>query len=105
MEKFASIELRLNKDVKKGDSENLLSLFSFHERIKRMEVLLDMEEDEVVRISLGDLGEVDLKLGTDMEKGQKKTIMTFFWLPEKSKPIEIKRDARAGDKVVLTIWS
>jgi hypothetical protein len=44
MEKFAGIELTLNKNIKKGEKETLSSLFNFHDRVKRMEVLLDMEE-------------------------------------------------------------
>jgi hypothetical protein len=39
-----------------------------------------------------------------MEKGQKKTIMTLFWLPEKTRLFEMKRDALAGEKVNLTFW-
>ena len=104
MEKFADSELRLNKSVKKGDKESLLSLFSVAERFKHMEVLTSADEGASVKMVIEALGEIDLKLGDDMEKGQQKTMMTLFWFSEKSKPIEMKRDAKAGEKVTLNIW-
>ena len=99
MELFAEVKLKLNKNVKKGDKESLLSLFGVEERYKRMEVLTNADEDTVVKVVLEGLGSIDLKLGNDMEKGQQKTIMTLFWYSERSKPIEIEEDARAGNKV------
>ncbi len=104
MEKFASIELNLNKNVKKGEKESLSSLFNFRDRVKRMEVLLDMEEGQTVKAAVEGLGETELALGNFMEKGQKKTIMTLFWLPEKTKLFEMKKDAAAGETVKLTFW-
>jgi hypothetical protein len=104
MEKFTEIKLNLSKDVKKGDSESLLSLFSFEDRLKRMEVLTEMEEGESVNVVLEGLGETNLKLGNDMELGEKKTIMTLFWLPEKSQSIEMQRDGAKGEEVVINMW-
>jgi hypothetical protein len=103
MIKFLSGELKLNKNVKKGDKESLISLFSFEERIKKMPVLMDLDEGEVVRANLEGLGEVDLVLGTDMEKGDRKTVMTLFWMPEKSKLFEMKKDAKAGENITITM--
>ncbi len=104
MEKFASIELRLNKSLKKGDKESLLSLFSAAERFKHMEVLTNTDEGVSVKVIIEGLGEADLQLGNDMEKGQQKTIMTLFWYSERSKPIEIKRNAKAGEIVTINMW-
>jgi len=104
MEKFADSELRLNKSVKKGDKESLLSLFSVAERFKHMEVLTSADEGASVKMVIEALGEIDLKLGDDMEKGQQKTMMTLFWFSEKSKPIEMKKDATAGESVTITMW-
>ena len=104
MEKFASIELRLNKSVRKGNRESLLSLFSSAERFKHMEVLTNADEGASIKVVLEGLGETDLKLGDDMEKGQKKTVMTLFWYSEKSKPIEIKRDAEMGESVIVNFY-
>jgi hypothetical protein len=104
MELFATNELILNKNVNKGDKETLLSLFSASDRFKPSRVLLDAVEDAGVRVSLDQLGEIDLKLGDDMEKGQKKTIMTLFWFVERSKPIEMLKDAQAGDPVKINIY-
>ena len=104
MEKFAAIELKLGKSIRKGTKESLLSLFSAAERFKHMGVLLDADEDTSMKVVLEGFGEADLKLGADMEKGQKKTIMTLFWFSERSKPIEIKQDAKEGENVMLTIW-
>jgi hypothetical protein len=104
MELFATNELKLNKDIKKGDKESLLSLFSAADRFKPAQVLIDTVEDTVVRVSLENLGEIDLKLGDDMEKGQKKTIMTLFWFSERSKPITMMKDAQAGDPVKINIY-
>ena len=104
MEKFASIELRLNKSVRKGDRESLLSLFSSAERFKHMEVLTNADEGTNIKVVLEGLGEADLKLGDDMEKGQKKTIMTLFWYSERSKPIEMKRNAESGENVTVNLW-
>jgi hypothetical protein len=103
MEKFGSVELKLNKNVKKGDRESLLSLFSADDRFKPIEVLTDAEEDSSVKVTLEGLGEADLKLGADMEKGRKKTIMTLFWFVERSKLMEMQRDAAAGESIVMNI--
>lgn len=104
MELFMTNELKLKIDVKKGDKVNLLSLFSAGDRFKPAPVLIDADENEVVRVSLEGLGDIELKLGDDMEKGQKKTIMTLFWFEERSKPITILKDARAGDKVSINMY-
>ena len=104
MEKFASIELKLGKSVKKGDKESLLSIFSAGERFKHMEVLTNVDEGASIKVALEGLGEADLKLGDDMEKGQKKTIMTLFWYSERSKPIEMKRNAEMGEAIALHMW-
>lgn len=104
MEKFAQIELILNKNITKGKQESLLSLFNAVERFKSMDILLDKEENSAVKVVLEGVGEVVLKLGDDMEKGQKKTIMTLFWYRERSKLFEIQRDVKAGEVIQLTMW-
>ncbi len=86
-----------------GDKENLLSLFDADARFEPIEVLIDAEEDSQVKVILEDLGECELKLGADMLKGRKKTIMTLFWFSERSKPIEMQRNAEAGENIVLDI--
>ena len=101
MESFASYELTLKKSVKKDDRVNLLELFSASDRFKPARVLADAEENDSVRVSLEGLGEIDLKLGDDMEKGQKKTIMTLFWFEERSKPINMPKDAQEGEPVKI----
>jgi hypothetical protein len=104
MGKFSSIELRLNKGVRKGNRESLLSLFSSAERFKHMEVLTNADEGASIKVVLEGLGEADLKLGDDMEKGQKKTVMTLFWYSERSKPIEMKSNAETGERIILQMW-
>ena len=104
MDKFASVELKLKKNVKKGEKDTLLTLFSASERFKHTEVLIDAEEGTNLKVVLEGLGEADLQLGDEMDKGQKKTVMTLFWFSEKSKPIELKRNAEAGENVTINIW-
>ncbi len=104
MEKFASIDLILNKSVKQGDRESLLSLFSVKDRFKHMEILKEADEGAIVKVVLRGLGETELKLGEDIENGQKKTIMTLFWFSERSKPIEMRRDAAKGEQITLDLW-
>ena len=104
MEKFAVIALRLKKSVKKGEVYNLITLFSADERFKRMDVLTNADEGDTIKIVLESLGEIALSLGDDMEKGQKKTLMTLFWFSEKSKPIEMKRSAEKGETITVTMW-
>jgi hypothetical protein len=104
MDKLASIELKLKKNIKKGDKGTLLTLFSAYERFQHMEVLIDAEEGTNLKVVLEGLGEANLKLGDDMDKGQKKTIMTLFWFIEKSKSIEITRNAEAGENITINIW-
>ena len=65
---------------------------------------MNADEGASIKVVLEGLGEADLKLGNDMEKAQKKTIMTLFWYSEKSKPIEIMRDAEAGESVTVNFW-
>jgi hypothetical protein len=104
MEKFTTVEMKLNKNVKKGDKESLLTLFNFEDRIKRMEVLTEMEEGQSVKVVLEGLGETNLKIGNDMEKGDQKTIMTLFWFPEKSQLMEMQRNANVGENIVINMW-
>lgn len=104
MKEFAGATLILEEDVKKGDKKSLLGLFSAAERFKPMEVLCDAEEGSTLRVSLGELGEIDLKLGADVKKGEKKTIMTLFWFSERSRLIEMKKDAKAKESVPVTLW-
>lgn len=104
MEKFATLELKLKKSVNKGEMHNLITLLSADERFKHMDVLINADEGDKVRVILESLGEIELLLGDDMERGQKKTIMTLFWFSEKSKPIEMQRSAEKGERVVVTMW-
>lgn len=104
MEKFGTTELRLNKNVKKGSKESLLTLFDADDRFKPIEVLVNANEEINVNVVLEGLGKATLKLGADMEKGRKKTIMTLFWFVERSKPIEMLKDAAQGDTVTLNIY-
>lgn len=104
MEKFAQTELMLKKDVRKGEKGSLLSLFSSVERFKSMDILMEKEENSTVKVVLEGLGEVNLDLGNDMERGQKKTIMTLFWFRQRSKPFDIERDVDAGTKIQITMW-
>jgi hypothetical protein len=104
MEKFGTVELKLNKDVKKGSKESLLSLFDADSRFEPIEVLLNADEESGVNVVLEGLGKAELKLGADMVKGRKKTIMTLFWFAERSKPIEMERDAAKGETVVINIY-
>jgi hypothetical protein len=104
LEKFASATLKLDKDIKRGDKESLQTLFDSGERYTRMEVLRTADEDSSIRVVLEGLGQIDLKLGDDMEKGQKKTIMTLFWFLERAKPIEMMADANKGDRVTVNMY-
>jgi len=99
MKEFANVELRLKKSVRQGDKESLLSLFDPAERFKSMTVLMDAEEDSIVKITLGQLGEIDLKIGADMRTNKQKTIMTLFWYSERSKTFEIKADTERGKTI------
>jgi len=103
MEKFADVELKLGKDINKGDHESLQTLFRSAERYKHIEVLTNADEDANIKVILEGLGEIDLKLGDDMEKGQQKTIMTLFWYIERAKPVEMKKDAKEGESVVINM--
>jgi hypothetical protein len=104
MDKFAKIELKLKKSVTKGEKNTLLTLFSANERFKHMEVLIDAEEGTKLKVVLESLGEAEFLLGDDMDKGQKKTVMTLFWFSEKSKPIEMLRNAEPGEGITINIW-
>jgi hypothetical protein len=101
MVKFARIKMILGKDVKKGDQESLQSLFPSRERLRHIPVQASAPEDANLHVVLQGLGSTDLKLGNDMAKGQKKTLMTLFWFAERAKLIEMKHRARAGKAVVV----
>ncbi len=104
MDKFGSVVLKLNKNVTRGAKESLLSLFDADDRFKPIEVLTDADEDTGVKVTLEGLGEAELKLGADMPKGRKKTIMTLFWFAERSKLMEMKRDAAKGESVTINLY-
>ena len=100
---FGKTELKLAKTVKKGDKESLLTLFDAENRFKPILVLTNAEVGTPVKVTLGGLGEAELLLGADMERGRKKTIMTLFWFAERSKLMEMKKDAKEGRIVPVTI--
>jgi len=104
MEKFTSVSLALGKDVKSGDKESLQTLFESAERYKRMELLVGADEDTNIKVILEGLGEADLQLGDDMEKGDRKTIMTLFWFLERDKPIVMRRDASKGENITVNMF-
>jgi hypothetical protein len=39
-----------------------------------------------------------------MEKGDHKTIMTLFWMPEKSTAFEMLRNAKSGETILINMW-
>ena len=74
MDKFGSVELKLTKDIKMGDKENLLSLFDVDERFKPIEVLKDAEDESTVKVVLEGLGEADLNWERICGKGKRKLL-------------------------------
>jgi hypothetical protein len=104
MELFLNGKLKLNKSVNKGDTESLLSLFGAYERFKRFEVLTEADEGAKIKISLEELGEVELKLGADIEKGQQKCIMTLFWYEQRVIPFDIKKNAKVDEGIAIKMW-
>lgn len=105
MQRFSSGRLVLRKDVREGEQESLLSLFSVVERIKSMEILSDAEEGDIVRVIIDNIAEAEMALGADMKKGQSKTLMTLFWYRERVTPMAMKRTAASGDKVNVELWT
>ena len=101
MKKFGFVKMHLKKDVKKGDEESLLSIFSDVERSKSIKVLTDAEEGTIIKVNARDLGEIDLELGNDIERGQGKTILTLFTFAERSKKFKITRKAKIGQSIKL----
>ncbi len=97
--KFATFRMILGKDVNKGDHESLQTLFRSEERYRPITLLVDAEENDILKVRLGGLGSTELKLGDDMEKREVKTVMTLFWYAERAKPIEMKHKAKAGSIV------
>ncbi len=104
MEKFTSVNLALGKDIKSGEKESLQTLFDSAERYKRMELLVNADEETNIKVILEGLGEADLKLGDDMEKGERKSIMTLFWFLERDKPIVMQRDAAKGESIAINMF-
>ena len=105
MKEFGSTILELGKDVAKKDNLSLLKLFRSKERYKSIEALMDLDENASIKVVLHGLGEIDLKLGNDIKKGQKKNIMTLFAYEERAKPIEIENEAKAGDNIIMRMFS
>ncbi|BBO82038.1 hypothetical protein DSCO28_26040 [Desulfosarcina ovata subsp. sediminis] len=105
MKEFGSVILELGKNVEKNDNLSLLKLFRSKERYKSIEALLDLYEDTPIKVVLQGLGEIELKLGNDIEKGQKKNIMTIFAYDERAKPIEIENEAKAGDNIIMRMFT
>jgi hypothetical protein len=104
MKLFINGKLKLNKSVNKGDTASLLSLFDTSERFERFEALTDADEGDKLKVSLGELGEAELKLGADIEKGNRKSIMTLFWYDQRGKLFDIKGNAAAGKIITLKMW-
>jgi hypothetical protein len=104
VEKFTSVNLALGKNIKSGDKESLQTLFESAERYKRMDLLLNADEETNIKVILEGLGEADLKLGDDMEKGDRKSIMTLFWFLERDKPINMMRNAAKGESVTVNMF-
>lgn len=104
MELLLDGKLKLKKSVHKGDTESLLSLFGASERFKRFEVLTDADEGTRIKVSLEEAGEIELKLGVDIEKGQQKCIMTLFWYEQRIIPFEVKKNIEADQNITLKMW-
>jgi hypothetical protein len=104
MQELAKDTFRLKKDVQKGDKESLQTLFDDAERLKHMEVLSHVEQDTTVRVVLEGIGEVDLEIGAELKKGQKKTIMTLFHYPVRATLFSVSKNAKAGQNVPLKIF-
>ena len=74
MEKFAAIELKLGKSIRKGTKESLLSLFSAAERFKYFPVLLDAEEDTNMKVVLEGFGKLTSSSVLIWKKGRKRLL-------------------------------
>ena len=69
-----------------------------------MEMLADADEETNIKVVLEGLGEVDLKLGDDMEKGEQKSLMTLFWYLERAKLIGMRKDCKEGESITINMF-
>ena len=98
---FSKLDLKIKKSVAAGSSESLLSLFDAQERFKKSVIQCAACEGALINLQIGDLGELNLKIGADMTEGSRKNIMTLFWYEEKVKTFELKNNLDRGKVVTL----
>ena len=101
--KVATLNLRLSKSVHTGEQECLMTLFDSTSRFRYFELRESLLEGDRVTLLIGPIGSVTLRVGSDMNTGQKKTLMTSFWYAERIQPFEIRRDFAVGDELTIEI--
>lgn len=101
--KVASVSLKVGKAIAKGAPVSLMVLFGSSERFERFVLDADLQENEKVSLQVGDVGSLQLPVGNDMAAGQKKTLMTMFWYPERTQLMDAQRDVAAGEELTVEI--
>lgn len=99
--RVATLNLRLAKAVRTGEQACLMTLFDSAARFRYFELREPLLEGERVTLVIGPLGSVTLPVGSDMNTGQKKTLMTSFWYSERIQPFEVRRDMAVGDELTI----
>lgn len=101
--KVATVELKVARAVRKGDAVSLMSLFDSSQRFERFPLEADLEEEQVVTVRVGSIGEWALPVGADMVAGHHKTLMTMFWYRERTATLPSACDVEAGQTVRVEI--
>ncbi len=104
MVKLGSIELVVDKDVKKGEETKINALFASNEQRKEFELLEDVTKDKTgIKVTIAKVGSFDTKADTSKKKGEKTRCQDLLKFADLSKNLKASEDIKKGDKLGVTI--
>ncbi|MDH5815176.1 MAG: hypothetical protein QE164_00015 [Candidatus Nezhaarchaeota archaeon] len=98
------VELKADKDVKKGEEVSLTELFPYSERTKEFTVDVDVERDKTkLKITVAKLGTIETTADTTKKKGEKTSLWAITKYSDMSKKVKASEDIKKGETLSVTI--
>ena len=103
-EKTESLELVVNKDVRKGEEVNIESIFSYGEQRKEFELSGDVKRWRTkIKADVSKIGVLETTADITKRKGEKTCIRGLFSYPARKDSFTASEDIKKGDTVSVNI--
>lgn len=103
-EKSESLELVVNRDVKKGEEVNIESIFSYREQRKEFELFGDVKRWRTrIKADISKIGILETTADITKKKGEKTCIRGLFSYPARKEGFIASEDVKKGDMVSINI--